>query len=238
MHLLDVTFASPAENLACDEALLDELDDGRGAPALRFWESATHFVVVGYGNKFTTEVNVAECLARNVPVYRRISGGGTVVQGPGCLSYALVLPIANETATITDANCYVMKRVRDAFRKLLLGREVEIQGCTDLTVGALKFSGNAQRRKRNALLFHGSFLLNFDLDLIGAVLAHPSKEPDYRAGRSHREFLTNLHLPANEVKAALIKAWNAESTGKSPDESQVEALVREKYGNPSWNEKF
>jgi lipoate-protein ligase A len=159
------------------------------------------------------------------------------VQGPGCLNYNLTLPITDETSSITETNRFVMERHRAAI-SALLGREVQKQGCTDLTLGPLKFSGNAQRRKSRALVFHGCFLLNFDLSLIGAILTHPSKEPDYRRHRSHREFLTNLNIPSEVVKTALIKAWGATEIVKAPSHIRIEGLVCERYGDSDWNEKF
>ena len=234
LRLLDLSYASPSENLACDEALLDELESGVGEPTLRFWESPVHFVVLGYSNPIATEVNRAECERRGIPILRRSSGGGTVVQGPGCLNYNLTLPITDETASITDTNCFVMRRNRDVLRQLV-NREVEIKGHTDLAIGDLKFSGNAQRRKSRALVFHGCFLLNFDLALIDAVLAHPSKEPDYRAGRAHGAFITNIHTPAADVKTALRQVWSAREERSAPD---IQGLVRERFSDRAWNEKF
>jgi lipoate---protein ligase len=234
IRLLDHSFPSPAENLACDEALLDQLDQGKGEPALRFWESPIPFVVVGYGNQIASEVNIAECARLEIPILRRTSGGGTVVQGPGCLNYTLVLPVAEETATIPDTNCFIMRKHREAFAELV-GKEVAIQGHTDLTLGDLKFSGNAQRRKKNALLFHGCFLLDFNLDVIEHVLAHPSREPDYRGRRAHRDFLTNLKIPSASVKQTLIQTWNAHGEISLP---HMGDLIRDHYGNAHWNAKF
>lgn len=234
LRLLDLSCASPAENLACDEALLDELESGAGKPTLRFWESAVHFVVLGYSNSSAAEVNRAECERRGIPILRRSSGGGAVLQGPGCLNYNLTLPITPETASITDTNCFVMRRNRDALRKALR-RDVEIKGHTDLALGGMKFSGNAQRRKSNALVFHGCFLLNLDLDLLSEALAHPSKEPDYRGRRSHRDFVMNLGVEAQIIKAALREAWAAAETRSAPN---IDELVRERYANRQWNEKF
>ena len=237
MRLLDLSFESPAENLACDEALLEELDEGIGTPTLRFWESPVHFVVLGYSNRIDAEVNRAECARRGIPILRRSSGGGTVLQGPGCLNYNLTLPIADETASITATNNFVMQRHRDAMTALL-GREVQIQGCTDLTIGPRKFSGNAQRRKSRALVFHGCFLLNFDLEVIEAALSHPPKEPEYRGRRSHRDFLTNLEIPSEEVKRVLIKVWSAIEAVSAPRRIRIEVLVTQRYGNRDWNAKF
>lgn len=235
MHCLDLTLDSPAANLALDEALLDACEEG-GAEVLRFWESPQYFVVVGYANKVETEVNVAMCRERNVPILRRCSGGGTVLQGPGCINYSLVLNFENnsELQTITGANCSIMRRNAEALRTL--GMNADVCGITDLVVGDLKFSGNAQRRKRRALIFHGTFLLTFDLQLVSQLLRKPSKEPDYRCGRSHETFITNVNVNGRAIKSALREAWGATDDNLvTPDISQ---LIREKYATDEWNLKF
>jgi lipoate-protein ligase A len=248
MKLLDLTLPSPAENLACDEALLDWRDENGGEEILRFWESPETFIVVGYANKVATEVNVESCRAGQIPIFRRCSGGGTVLQGRGCLNYALILEIKENSplAGISGANKFIMERNRNAIQNvgssaphaLIDGPVIAVRGHTDLTIGGLKFSGNSQRRKKNFLLFHGTFLLDFDLALVGELLRMPSKQPDYRQGRGHGEFLTNLKLPADTVKAALIKSWNATEELKDFPKSKIQKLAREKYLTGEWNLKF
>jgi len=239
MRFLDLTLPSPAENLACDEALLDWCESGEGAECLRFWESPEPFVVVGYANKVATEVCVAACEARKVPILRRCSGGGTVVQGPGCINYTLVLPITRDGPlhSISVANQFIMRRNRAAIESVL-GKAVAIRGHTDLATGELKFSGNSQRRRRHFLLFHGTFLLNFNFALVGELLRMPSKQPHYRENRSHADFVTNLNIPAEKVKAALQKAWDADSQLTNPPLEKIAALSREKYLTNEWNFKF
>ncbi len=236
MNLLDLTFKTPAENLALDEALLDAAEAGGAGEVLRFWEPQEHFVVVGYANKVDVEVNRAACEKMKVPILRRCTGGGTVLQGPGCLNYTLILKIENESqlATVPQTNCFIMKRQAAALRQL--EKNVSIEGHTDLALGELKFSGNAQRRKRDFLIFHGTFLLDFDLDLIEKLLLKPSKEPDYRNGRSHREFLTNLNLSSEKIKGALREVWKVKDLAeKIPD---AIPLAEEKYNRTEWNYKF
>jgi lipoate-protein ligase A len=239
LKLLDKTYGTAAENLACDEALLDACDSGSGPEVLRFWEPEQHFVVLGYANKAAVEANLDGCRERHVPVLRRCSGGGAVLQGPGCLNYSLILRFEDTPAlqSITDANCSIMKRNRDALSPLLT-HTVAIQGTTDLTVGGLKFSGNSQRRKKRSLLFHGTFLVNFDLDLVQACLRQPSKEPDYRQQRSHSEFLTNLKIPVAAIKGALQKAWPTVGGNDLVFESTMQRLTAEKYSQEDWNLKW
>jgi lipoate-protein ligase A len=243
MRHLDLTLPSPAENLACDEALLDWCESGEGAECLRFWESPEPFVVVGYANKVATEVNVAACEARKIPVLRRCSGGGTVVQGPGCLNYTLVLPITKDGPlhSIVVANQFIMRRNRAAIQSINSQPSTlncAIRGHTDLAIGGRKFSGNSQRRCKHFLLFHGTFLLNFDLALIGDLLRMPSKEPDYRENRKHGDFLTNINISGEKVRAALQKAWDARSQLTNPPLEKIKSLAREKYLTNEWNFKF
>ncbi|HVU08053.1 MAG TPA: lipoate--protein ligase family protein [Verrucomicrobiae bacterium] len=242
MNRFDCTFPSPAENLAADEALLDWREENGGEEILRFWESPQTFVVVGYANKIASEVNVANCEAKQIPVLRRCSGGGTVLQGQGCLNYALILHITENspTATISSANKFIMQRNRMAIESKVQSpkSKIEVRGHTDLTIGDLKFSGNSQRRRKNYLLFHGTFLLNFDLKLVGEFLRMPSKQPDYRNERSHKDFLTNLNLPAEKIKSALAKMWNAHDELKNPPLDEIKKLAQEKYSIREWNFKF
>jgi lipoate-protein ligase A len=239
MKLLDLTLRSPAENLACDEALLDAAEAGTGDEMLRFWESREPFVVVGYANKVAAEVNVAECQARGIPVLRRCSGGGTVVQDPGCLNYTLVLRITADGPlhNIGIANQFIMRQNRAALESVV-NRPVAVRGHTDLTISDRKFSGNSQRRRKHFLLFHGTFLLNFNLALVSELLPMPSKQPDYREHRAHADFLTNLNVPAKKVKAALRLAWKAEETLDNPPLEEITALARDKYATREWNFKF
>src|SRR5437867_1956301 len=121
MKCLDHTDFTPEENLACDEALLEHCEAGRCEGVLRFWEPAGHFVVVGYGNSVRSEVRAEVCGALGIPILRRCTGGGAVVQGPGCLSYALALPYSahGPMATVTQTNGYIMNRQREAVQRAL-----------------------------------------------------------------------------------------------------------------------
>ena len=235
MKIMDRSFETPQENLSCDEALLDESEASDGAEVLRFWSSPSYFAVLGYSNVWKDEVKKTSGL----PVFRRCSGGGTVLQGPGCLNYSLILktkdtgPLSN----IRSTNEYVMGRQRKALSKLL-GSEVRVQGHTDLTLGKLKFSGNSQRRKKSRLLFHGTFLLDFDLKRIGRSLKFPPKQPDYREDRTHSEFVTNIGLSEARLKAALKKEWGAEGSMKELPFERIAKLVEERYSRDEWNFKF
>ena len=247
MKWFNLNLPSPSENLAGDEVLLDNCEAGHGEETLLFWEPRETFVVVGYANKVATEVNVAVCEAKRIPIFRRCSGGGTVVQMTDGLNYALILRITKDgpTRNITSANQFIMEKNRAAIESLADEFKIQnskfkisVRGHTDLCLGDLKFAGNSQRRRKNFLLFHGTLLLDCDLSLVSELLQIPSLQPDYRASRSHAEFVTNLNLPAEKVKAALVAAWNADEELKNPPLEEISKLAREKYSTREWNFKF
>ncbi len=239
MKWIDLTLPTPEENLAFDEALLDRCESGQQDEVLRFWEPTLPFVVLGYSNRWRTETNSEACEKRGIPILRRCSGGGTILQGRGCLNYAVVLDISKHRGldSITETNLTVLGRIASALSPLL-GLPPEVRGHTDLTVGALKFSGNSQRRRKHFTLMHGTLLLGFDLGLIEECLTMPSLQPDYRESRPHKDFLMNLGVPAGQVKNALKTGWEAASELANPPLAETADLVTRSYGTPAWNKKF
>src|SRR5437016_6264440 len=129
MKYLDLTFPTPAENLACDEALLECAEQPHGTELLRFWEPKQHVVVTGYANKPAVEVNLKQCHRLGIPVLRRCTGGGAVLQGPGCLNYSLILRINQSSAlqNITQTNEFVMGRHAQTLAGLVR-RPVTVEG--------------------------------------------------------------------------------------------------------------
>jgi len=239
MQYLDLTYPSPEENLACDEALLQICEDGLNEDIIRFWEPHQHFVVLGLSGKIRSEVYPEPCKQKRIPILRRASGGGTVLQGPGCLNYSLILRIlpSSPFASIRDTYATVMTSHREAI-EALLETPVDIQGISDLALEGLKFSGNSQRRKRRSILFHGTFLLSLDLSIIEEILPLPERQPDYRRNRTHSDFLTNIRQPAARIKEILKKKWGAHKTFRDIPDNHIRNLVQEKYSAEEWNFKF
>lgn len=240
MKYLNLTLKTPAENLACDEALLNVCENGLiQDEILRFWEPKQHFVVLGYSNRVKLEVN--DVVARNfkIPIFRRSSGGGTVLQGPGCLNYSLILRIdrSPKLSNLIKTNHYVLSRHQKSLTQLL-GQPVHIQGISDLTVDNFKFSGNAQRRKKKFLLYHGTLLLKMDLNLIETVLKMPPKEPDYRKERRHLQFVTNIDCDRSEIIRSFKKVWRAEDSLEMRFGKEIKTLAKEVYSSRDWNYKF
>ena len=186
---------------------LDKCDQS-GSETLWFWESPRVFVVIGYGQRADREVEEENCAIDGIPILRRCSGGGAVVQGPGCLNYGLALRIDQRTEidSITKANRWIMNHNALALERLLED-SVAVAGHTDLVVQGRKVSGNAQRRRSRTLLFHGTFLCGLHFPWVDRYLKTPSLMPEYRRGRMHSEFIGNLEVGASQVMGALREIW-------------------------------
>lgn len=227
LRLLDLTLPSPEANLALDEALLDELDEQQGDPVLRFWESARPFVVLGRSCRSIEDIHAAACEEDCIPVLRRASGGGTVLQGPGCLSYALVLPLSfhPDLTDIRATNRLVLERMAGALRRW--EPAVAFRGISDLAIEGKKMSGNAQRRKRRALLFHGTLLHAMPSGLVARYLKQPARQPDYRENRPHGTFLRTIDVPPEDLKQAIANVWNAASPLERWPEARLPGCIRQ-----------
>jgi lipoate-protein ligase A len=250
MQRLHLTLDTPAENIALDEALLDLAEaTGPDAEYFRLWESPTPLVVLGRSSRAHEEVDLAECDRRGIPILRRSSGGATIVTGPGCLMYAVVLSYAARPAAqgIHNSHAYVLDRIATALQEV--EPHVARAGTSDMIVrddtplgadltSARKFSGNSLRVKRTHFLYHGTLLYNFDLALVPALLRHAPRQPDYRMERNHADFITNLPLTRTQLESALTTAWPTDGELKDWPRDQTELLVRDRYTDNSWNLGF
>lgn len=235
MDLLELTLDTPAENLALDESLLLAAEEAAGPrETLRLWEPRQNFVVLGSSSRIAEEVRLDVCEARRIEVLRRTSGGAAIVTGPGCLMYSLVLSMETrpELRAVDRAHCFVLNKLAAAIGELVPG--VVIRGTSDLAIGDRKFSGNSLRLKRRHLLYHGTLLYKFPLDLITDCLAEPPRQPAYRGARSHNEFIANLPLSRDQLESALSAAFDArDASGGVPIEA-ARQLALEKYVNGEW----
>jgi lipoate-protein ligase A len=236
---LDLTLPTPAENLALDEALLDEAEAaGRPTETLRIWEPPVPVVVVGRSSKIAAEVNVDACRCRGIPILRRTSGGAAVVTGPGCLMYALILSYQMRPAlrAVDAAHQFVLSTIARALGASVPG--VAWRGISDLAFAprGLKFSGNSMRLKHDHLLYHGTLLYDFPLGLIEECLAMPPREPDYRDGRPHGSFVANLPLAPAAIRDALISAWDAREPCPDWPRGLTAQLAADRYSRQEWNE--
>jgi lipoate-protein ligase A len=226
------------DHLALDEALLLDADAGRTAETLRIWEFERPVVVVGRSSRLEHEVQLSFCQQASIAVLRRCSGGAAIVGGPGCLMYSLVLNLDRvpQLRKIDVAHQFVIGRVLAAVQRQLPA--ARFQGICDLTWQDRKFSGNSLRIARSHLLYHGTLLYGADLSLIDNCLADAPRQPEYRGGRDHRDFVINVPIDPCRLRTDLADQFGCrDDPDYQPSESRIRSLRHERYDDPAWHRR-
>jgi len=160
-------------------------------PQLRVEAVRETVVVLSRSRTVSREVHVDRCRRDGVPIVVRPSGGGAVVLFPGVVA-ASALASATATPAFPEPH---FRRFCGAVAGCLAGYgigPVLQRGVSDLCVGDRKLAGSSLRVLPGKVLFQISVLVETDHAAVERYLPPPSREPDYRQGRSHREFLTSL----------------------------------------------
>ncbi|PKQ63533.1 lipoate--protein ligase [Labilibaculum filiforme] len=227
----------PAFNLATEEYLLKNFDEDffflyRNSPAL----------IVGKHQNTLAEINLEKTEQENIPVYRRLSGGGTVFHDEGNLNYCFIKK--GEKGKLVNFQKY-SQPIIDTLQKLHVNAKFE--GKSDLTIAGKKFSGNASHVYKNKVMQHGTMLFSSDLEQLNQLLkVNPLKFKD-RGVRSIRSKVTNIsdylshplsveqfsHLILEDLQQKFPESKKFEFS--SIDLKNVENLMSEKYDNWEWN---
>lgn len=240
LRVVEYTASDPADNLALEEVILDSVETGQAPSTLRFWESRTPFVVLGVSQVLAVEADEVACHAAGVPILRRCSAGGAVLQGPGSLNFALSLRYDDypETRTLHGSYDYILNRIAAALSAR--GVPARMEGVSDLAIHGRKVSGNAQKRRKHAFLHHGTLLYAVNQDLMARCLREPSQRPDYRGERRHDEFVMQLPLTRDELVAAVCEAFGTSCPKDTlaPIEMVTgAALADSKYRDAAWTRR-
>lgn len=208
-----LTRYSPYFNLALEEAIAINLIEFGYSGAIRFWTNHNTIVlgisdsvsknispekISAFNQEFPRLQNSRKFQENSIYITRRASGGGTVFHDAAFnLNYSLFASTKEKKELYPVKESY--NQLLGLVTKALAKQNIKAgsAGKSDIAIeidGALKkISGNAQFRKRDCIVQHGTLIL--DLKIIESVLenlSHPPEEPDYRKNRKHSDFLTAL----------------------------------------------
>jgi len=222
-------------NLAIEEVLL--LDEARSSPMLFFCRNAPAVVLGRHQNPWL-ECDMRYLEEMNLPLARRISGGGTVYHDPGNLNYSLLMPKADYERDV------ILGVVMDALAEI--GIEAEIREKSSIFTRGGKISGSAFCFKREKVLHHGTILLEADLERLSRSLQAPALDLETHAVRSTPAKVINLRDidPGIEEQSciAAISSSFSEHFGRQMLREDVDALlegdevkrVLESRASPKW----
>lgn len=158
---------------------------------LKSWIPTEPVVVLGRSNKRGTEANRPRCEADGVAILKRLGGGGTVILHEQCLIVSCGVWVKDYYKNDLYFR-HLNQALINVFGLHIGGSVFSQRGYSDIVAGDKKLVGTSLFRSRNFLLFQASILIDPRIDLMETYLQHPSLEPDYRQGRSHRDFVMGL----------------------------------------------
>lgn len=191
------------------ERLLD-----RGRRPWEVWVPPCPAIVLGNSQSPERELDVPAVLRDGIPVHKRIGGGGAVLLSGGCVCMALRFRRRKE-ASLHDYFTLGSSLIVAAAKERL-GLDLVLRGISDLACpspdGDRKVAGSSLYLPRDFALYLVSLLVAPDMAQIQAYLTHPTKEPDYRTGRAHGDFLAGLAgLSGRPVTSEEVAGWLRES---------------------------
>ncbi|HBC78843.1 MAG TPA: lipoate--protein ligase [Bacteroidales bacterium] len=189
MFCLTLNSTDPYFNLAVDEYLLKNTNGEYLILSIN-----DKSVIIGKHQSAHRETDTKFISEHNLPLVRRISGGGTVFHDMGNLNFTFVLN--SKEGKQIDFRKYTLPVI--GFLSTI-GVDAKFEGKNDLKAGGLKISGNAEHVFRNRVLHHGTLLFDSDLELMRGALRKDASKYETRAVRSNPASVTNLLTLVNKA---------------------------------------
>ena len=172
-----------------DDLIAAARRDGR--TRVRVYRPTAPVVVLGAGSRAETELHVDACRADNVPILRRSGGGCAVLLDPGVVVVSVVatgMPFGQHRQFFNLLTDWLIGGLKAVGISGVVQR-----GVCDLAYNDRKVGGACLHRLRDTLYYSTSLLVDPDLDRVARCIKHPPREPDYRRGRRHEDFMGALN---------------------------------------------
>ena len=195
------TETNPYRNLALEEHLLKNVGDEECI--LYLWQNE-RTIVIGKNQNPWKECRIAELVADNGKLVRRLSGGGAVFHDLGNLNFTFV--VARDNYNVTKQLEVILEAVKQR------GIPAENTGRNDISVEGRKFSGNAFYTDGQHCYHHGTILMNVDMSMLSHYLNVSRDKLISKGVESVRSRVANLceydcNLTIEGMKQGLLDAF-------------------------------
>jgi lipoate---protein ligase len=238
IRTLETGYNSGAWNMALDEVLMNSVNY-YSMPILRIYGWQPPAVSIGYFQSMDEEVDTKRCRRMGIDVVRRITGGGAVLHESE-LTYSFITNVYPKN--IMESYNLICDIVIMCVNKL--GFNAKFAPLNDIIVNGKKVSGNAQTRKKDTLLHHGTILLNVNVEKMFSVLKVPSEKVKDKMINDVKGRVMGLNKPfeqlAYNLKESFTEKFGAEIIVDSltiEEEENTKKLAKEKYTSDQWNRK-
>lgn len=237
MLFIDHSNTDPYKNHAIEEFLMNKFNED----CFMLWKNEK-CILIGKNQNTYNEINIDYIKQYNIPVVRRISGGGAVFNDEGNFNFSFISCNVNH-------DCFDFERFTTPIIQALgkLGVDAKLSGRNDLTIDNKKFSGNAQYKSKDKVLHHGTLLFSSDIsDLANALKVNPIKIKS-KGIKSVKSRVTNIceHLETpmttQQFKDYLFKeVYSTTENSKiykitEEDFKEINKIAENKYSTWEWN---
>ncbi len=248
-RLLELDYSDAPSNLALEEAIARQVGEGNSPPTIRLWRNR-NAAIIGENQSAKAELQLDACKELGVQVVRRFTGGGAVYHDLGNVNYSICARRSSPSAGLQQN---IFRKSLDCTVACLqsLGLESSRIPINTIAVRGRKISGGAGAVRWGVVFYHGSILVNTNLDMVWKILRWEGSSTARVVVQSTRLPVTSLkkelgrEISIEEVHAALKDAFIgsfAASLIHGPATEQelnmISGLVREKYGTDEWNLKM
>lgn len=236
MYCISLPSSDPAINLAADEYFLKNTRD-----EFLLLSINDPSVIIGKHQSAHIESDTRYLTTNNIPVLRRISGGGAVFHDHGNLNFSF---ISNSSAgRQVDFRKYTAP-VIEFLRQL--GVTASFEGKNDLKVDGLKISGNAEHVFRERVLHHGTLLFGSDMNALHGSLRSDQSAYSSKGVASNPSRVTNLRElntglnSAYELRDRMLDFFvssgiNTQMVYTNEQAEAIASLADKRYRTWDWN---
>ncbi|NHZ87106.1 MAG: hypothetical protein GWP19_14740 [Planctomycetia bacterium] len=167
------------------------------------WKPVKTCVVLGRSNNPNDSLNLDNIINDNIPVYKRPSGGETVLLSNKMLVISIAINQTNFKSGKSIFKDY-NNRIISVIESLGV-QDLGFKGISDITINDLKILGSAIYQNKFVVFYHAVLNVNESTSLIEKYLKHPKREPDYRNNRNHKDFVTSIAQEKNNITIDELK---------------------------------
>ncbi|MDC1105701.1 biotin/lipoate A/B protein ligase family protein [Prolixibacteraceae bacterium] len=228
---------NPIKNIATEEYLLKNCKE-----SFLFLYINSSSVIIGKHQNAFAEVSAKYIKDHNIPLIRRISGGGTVVHDEGNLNFSFITNQDN-IETLSYKKC--IEPIREFLCEKYDAKAI-LSERNDIQINNRKVTGSAFHIYKKRIIAHGTLLINSNLKEISNILKSSSAMFDSKGVKSKRSRIMNLgeihnipsninHFKADMIQYFIGKGYIQDSIEHIIDFNVIDKLCQEKYTTWDWN---
>jgi lipoate-protein ligase A len=237
MFCINLDTTDPFFNLAIEEFLLKS---SKEEYLILYVNNPS--VIIGKHQSGHMEADTKFVNENQIPVIRRISGGGTVFHDNGNLNFSFIRQ--SESGKQVDFRKYTQP-VIDFL--MLMGVDARFEGKNDIKVDGLKISGNAEHIHGNRVLHHGTLLFSTSMEMLRNSLRKDQSRYTSRAVVSNPASVVNLKekincfQDINKFRSEMLNYFLKNFSDNVPynlseaEILQAESIAASKYKTWEWN---